>query len=280
MVFVRRILCCILICSPLAAQVAPSPLKAVDKLKSRVVFLRNMNSGDKLTFDAQGKALNNSTPEPFAYSAVKIEKVHHSETELSIKGSRVALVFDTASTSPSLSDIRFILLKEPVDIAIALDPSHPETLDTALWNVFAFTLQDALSHKTPEDEAKDLDTLGSTAPLNGSPTSTRSGSDASVLTVLDYRRQGKEIIPPRLIYSVQPAYTDDARRRKFNGICVLNMIVDTSGYPTHIRIPRSLDPGLDLNAIIATSQYRFTPAMYNGHPVPVAINIEVNYRIW
>jgi periplasmic protein TonB len=27
------------------------------------------------------------------------------------------------------------------------------------------------------------------------------------------------------------------------------------------------------------SQYRFAPAMYQGRPVPVEVNIEVNFRI-
>jgi periplasmic protein TonB len=27
-------------------------------------------------------------------------------------------------------------------------------------------------------------------------------------------------------------------------------------------------------------QYRFEPAMYEGHPVPVQLNVEVNFRLY
>jgi protein TonB len=37
--------------------------------------------------------------------------------------------------------------------------------------------------------------------------------------------------------------------------------------------------GLDKKAIEAVQQYRFTPAMRDGKPVDVQVNIEVNFRI-
>ena len=30
----------------------------------------------------------------------------------------------------------------------------------------------------------------------------------------------------------------------------------------------------------AVSQYKFTPAMLNGRPVPVQVNVEVNFQIF
>jgi hypothetical protein len=38
--------------------------------------------------------------------------------------------------------------------------------------------------------------------------------------------------------------------------------------------------GLDEKAIEAVKQYRFNPATYEGHPVPVLLNIEVNFRLF
>jgi protein TonB len=38
--------------------------------------------------------------------------------------------------------------------------------------------------------------------------------------------------------------------------------------------------GLDDNAIKAVQQYRFKPAMEGGKPVPVELNVEVNFQIF
>ena len=83
-----------------------------------------------------------------------------------------------------------------------------------------------------------------------------------------------------LIYSVEPEFSDEARRAKYQGICVVSLIVDKSGNPQSIQIVRALGMGLDQKAIDAVRQYKFRPAFYHGNPVPVYINVEVNFRIY
>jgi hypothetical protein len=50
--------------------------------------------------------------------------------------------------------------------------------------------------------------------------------------------------------------------------------------PEDIKIVRNLDHGLGLKAIEAVNKYRFKPAMKNGEPVPVFVNIEVNFKLY
>ena len=38
--------------------------------------------------------------------------------------------------------------------------------------------------------------------------------------------------------------------------------------------------GLDENALAAVKQYRFAPGEFQGKPVPVEIQVTVNYRIF
>jgi protein TonB len=38
--------------------------------------------------------------------------------------------------------------------------------------------------------------------------------------------------------------------------------------------------GLDEKAVEAVKQYKFKPAMMQGKPVPVEINIEVNFQLF
>jgi TonB family protein len=91
---------------------------------------------------------------------------------------------------------------------------------------------------------------------------------------------GGGVSAPVLIYSVDPEFSDEARRAKYQGVCVVSMIVDAQGNPQNIQVARALGMGLDEKAIEAAKQYKFKPAYFHGHPVPVLINLEVNFRIY
>lgn len=91
---------------------------------------------------------------------------------------------------------------------------------------------------------------------------------------------GGGVSAPQLIYSVDPEFSDEARRAKYQGICVVSVIVDAQGNPQHVRVVRPLGMGLDEKAVEAVKQYRFKPAVYKGHPVPVEVDVEVNFRIY
>lgn len=93
-------------------------------------------------------------------------------------------------------------------------------------------------------------------------------------------RVGGGVSAPRLIYYVDPEFSDEARRAKYQGVCVVQLIVDKQGNPQHIQVVRALGMGLDEKAIEAVKQYKFKPAYYQGKPVPVIINVEVNFRIY
>jgi protein TonB len=56
--------------------------------------------------------------------------------------------------------------------------------------------------------------------------------------------------------------------------------VDTNGNPAHVRVIRGIGMGLDEKAMEAVRKYKFRPAMENGHPVPVEMNVEVNFQIF
>ena len=91
---------------------------------------------------------------------------------------------------------------------------------------------------------------------------------------------GGGVSNPVLIYAPDPEFSDEARRAKYQGVCVVGLIVDSQGNPQRVRIVRPLGMGLDEKALEAVRQYKFKPAVFNGKPVPVEINIEVNFRIY
>jgi protein TonB len=91
---------------------------------------------------------------------------------------------------------------------------------------------------------------------------------------------GGGVSAPQVIFAPDPEFSDEARRAKYQGICVVALIVDAQGNPQHVRVVRPLGMGLDEKAVKAVRQYKFKPAMYHGHPVPVEVNVEVNFRIY
>jgi TonB family protein len=91
---------------------------------------------------------------------------------------------------------------------------------------------------------------------------------------------GGGVSNPVLVYAPDPEFSDEARRAKYQGVCVVSLIVDAQGNPQRVRIVRPLGMGLDEKALEAVREYKFKPAVYQGHPVPVEINIEVNFRIY
>jgi len=102
----------------------------------------------------------------------------------------------------------------------------------------------------------------------------------SLLRTGELLRIGRSVKLPQQIFSPDPEYSDLARRNKYQGVCVLSLIVSTEGTTRDIYVVRPLGEGLDEKAIAAVSRWRFKPATKDGAPVAVAINVEVQFRLF
>lgn len=91
---------------------------------------------------------------------------------------------------------------------------------------------------------------------------------------------GGGVSAPQVIYSPQPEFTDAARRAKYEGVCIVSLVVDAQGNPQRVRIVRHLGMGLDEKALEAVRRYKFKPAMLQGRPVPVEVQIQVNFHLY
>ena len=90
---------------------------------------------------------------------------------------------------------------------------------------------------------------------------------------------GGGVSAPQLISKVEPEYSEEARKAKYQGTVLLYVEVDPSGKATNIRVVRSLGLGLDEKAIEAVKKWKFKPGYKNGQPVTVVATIEVNFRL-
>jgi protein TonB len=93
-------------------------------------------------------------------------------------------------------------------------------------------------------------------------------------------RVGGGVSAPRVTYQPDPEYSEEARKAKYQGTCVLWLVVGPDGKPRDIRVARSLGLGLDEKAIEAVKTWKFEPAMKDGKPVAVQINVEVSFRLY
>jgi TonB family protein len=93
-------------------------------------------------------------------------------------------------------------------------------------------------------------------------------------------RVGGGVSAPRVLENPSPDYSEEARKAKYQGTVVLWLIVDSSGKPRDVKVARSLGMGLDQKAIEAVRLWKFQPALKDGTPVAVQINVEVNFHLY
>jgi TonB family protein len=90
---------------------------------------------------------------------------------------------------------------------------------------------------------------------------------------------GGGVTSPVLLTQVEPEYSEEARKAKWQGTVKLQVVVDEHGMPRQMKLIRALGLGLDQKAMEAVAKWRFKPGMKNGKPVPVIASIEVTFRL-
>ena len=84
----------------------------------------------------------------------------------------------------------------------------------------------------------------------------------------------------RLLSKPEPQYTEDARKNQISGTVMLRAVFSSSGEVIQIRALNTLPFGLTERAIAAARQIRFVPAMKDGRPVSVYMQLEYNFNLY
>ena len=85
---------------------------------------------------------------------------------------------------------------------------------------------------------------------------------------------------PSCLYCPEPQYSEDARKAKYQGTVVLQVVIQPDGHATNIEIVKGPGLGLEEKAIEAVRTWRFKPALGpNGTPVATITPIEVTFRL-
>jgi TonB family protein len=88
------------------------------------------------------------------------------------------------------------------------------------------------------------------------------------------------MMPPKVLNSIDPSSNEYAQKYGIAGMELLRTVVDASGVPRQMAIARPIGFGLDEKAVDAVKNSHFKPAMLNGQPVPVVIDLVVTFRIY
>jgi len=88
------------------------------------------------------------------------------------------------------------------------------------------------------------------------------------------------LLPPEILFRLNPIYTEEARAAKIQGIVVLQVLIRKDGAVDVIEVLQGLGYGLDEAAIDAMTDWRFSPATHDGVPIDITADIEIKFALF
>lgn len=156
---------------------------------------------------------------------------------------------------------------DPTSVTTTTSPAHAAgMLKDALDKIFAPGLDDRMMAAMP-----DFWKLYYQAAANKTdyrPT------DASVL------RQGTVDTKAHLVTNFEPASNQFAQDNGVAGMALYHAVIGADGKPGEIAVARPIGFGLDESAVAAIRNAKFEPAVKDGKPVPVMLDLVVQFRIY
>jgi TonB family protein len=84
----------------------------------------------------------------------------------------------------------------------------------------------------------------------------------------------------RLLSTFEPDSNEFAQANGVAGMALYHTVIGADGKPQEIAVGRPIGFGLDENAVAAIRKASFEPAMKDGKPVPVLLDLVVQFRIF
>ena len=187
-----------------------------------------------------------------------------------------ALADEAAENEPSAAEQLQMALKaapeqekpaDPNSITTTTSPAHAQmVLRDALDKIFAPGLDERMMASMP-----DFWKLYYQAAAAKSDYRPR---DPNVL------RQNSVDRKARLISNFEPPSNEFAQAAGVAGMALYHVVIGPDGKPGEIAVARPIGFGLDENAASAIRDARFEPALKDGKPVPVLVDLVVQFRIF
>ena len=91
-------------------------------------------------------------------------------------------------------------------------------------------------------------------------------------------RAGGKIAAPQKIHNVNPVYPQEAKDAGVQGVVIIEAKIAPDGSVAEAWVLQSI-PMLDGPALEAVRQWRYTPTLLNGAPVPIIVTVTVNFTL-
>lgn len=263
-----------------------------NRMQGKMFYLRSGYSDNDLRFDIYGGLEGNSPRVSYTLSMVQIDKVHLSKHQLQLEGMRYGIHFLDDGTSKQGSEkLRITPKKKFVRITIKRAEPPPKKkrsksssdqppVQTATVMTQAKAnriLEEALKHVFSTDiDQQMIASLPDFWQLYYRATAAPpyKPSDPSVL------RQSTVDQKARLLTNFEAPSNDLAQKAGISGLAQYHVVVGSDGLPGEIAVGRPIGFGLDENAVASIRKASFQPAMKDGKPVPVLVDLVVQFRIY
>lgn len=84
----------------------------------------------------------------------------------------------------------------------------------------------------------------------------------------------------KLLTTFEPASNEYAQNAGVAGMALYHVVVGADGQPQEVAVARPIGFGLDENAVDSIEKASFAPAIKEGKPVPVLLDLVVQFRIY
>ena len=172
----------------------------------------------------------------------------------------------------------------PIDVQLPKPRVAPASPQTTSYNAAPTEAPDGVSAETGREQERGSPAPGLIPGVESGPPSSIDG----VGFVAAVPPPPPEPAPPIRLHSgmkapvktrdVVPVYPVIAKSAQVQGVVILEAVLNAQGGVDSVRVLRSL-PLLDQAAVDAVQQWRFTPALLNGQPVPVVMTVTVNFTL-
>jgi TonB family protein len=235
--------------------------------KGKVLLVRNFYSGNDLVYDEDGAMRGDPKQGPWTLANVEITKVAVASQGIDIVGNRMGTLYKDGK--PSF--VRVGKLKIHVTKPIS-DVDTEATLHPIFKKIFIEAGED-LRSMVPDYWR---------VYLNGNDWASRSAAWQATVEEdnkpIFKKSDAPEVSAPRAVSWPDPGYTREAGSNHIEGVSTFWIVVDPTGTVTNIGILQPLGMGLDEQGVLALKQWKFQPAMKNGQPVRVEINVQITFR--
>ena len=263
---------------------------AISQWQNRVFTLRSWFGGAQIQTDDQGNLLRGGPSVSWTVSRFQVESVRFTHDKIELRGNRIGLFYDTnhqqlvnVRVAPLLLTVRADTTKlQPSDldrIANAIFLTDGAQLTAALpyfWKAWAIGGIKAVDN--PKGKGQFYFLPNGPNAVRGVPPKLE--AIATTATGEQIFRVAPGITPPKVLKAIDPSYDDFARSLRVQGKTVLAVVINAEGDVGDVQVARPLGMGLDERAVEAVRSWRFRPAMKDGQPVAVQVDVEVSFRLY